>query len=99
MRWAPLSRPASSAGWNTRWIVPEKWRVLASWRAAPSSMVVWPSCPQACMAPALRLAWAAPLASRIGSASMSARRLTRRVPAPAVSVPTTPWPPTLRVTW
>jgi hypothetical protein len=34
----------------------------------------------------------------MGSASMSARRLTLRVPSPAFSVPTTPCPPMLRVT-
>jgi hypothetical protein len=41
----------SSAGWKMKWTVPSKLRVSARYFAAPSSMVVWPSWPQACITP------------------------------------------------
>ena len=41
----------SSAGWKMKFTTPSKLRVSARYFAAPSSMVVWPSCPQACMRP------------------------------------------------
>ena len=63
--------------------VPSKRRVRASWRAAPISMLVWPSCPQPWCTPGVRLAWAQRPSSTIGSASMSARRPTLRVAAAA----------------
>ena len=62
----------SSPGWKISATVPAKLRVRARYCAAPSSIVVWPSWPQACIRPGLVLAWPAPVASRIGSASMSA---------------------------
>src|SRR5229473_676851 len=43
---APPPRP-SSAGWKMKCTVPSKFLVCARWRAAPSSIVVWPSWPQA----------------------------------------------------
>ena len=47
-----------------------------------SSMAVWPSWPQACMTPGLRLLYGRPLASWTGSASMSPRSTTTGWPAP-----------------
>ena len=41
----------SSAGWKMKFTTPSKLRVSARYFAAPSSIVVWPSCPQACMRP------------------------------------------------
>ncbi len=41
----------SSLGWNTTTTVPSKLRVSARYLAAPSSMAVWPSWPQACILP------------------------------------------------
>ena len=80
----------SSAGWKMRWTVPSKLRVAARYLAAPSSMVVWPSWPQACMRPLCRLRWSKVLCSSIGSASMSARRPMARGLLPTRMVPTTP---------
>ena len=54
MRLAPP--PPSSAGWKIRFSVPLKRRVCARWRAAASSVAVWPSWPQACILPWCRLA-------------------------------------------
>ena len=42
----------SSAGWKMKFTVPSKLRLAASALAAPSSIVVWPSWPQACIRPA-----------------------------------------------
>ncbi len=78
--------------------MPSKLRVAARWRAADSSIAVWPSWPQACILPNTLLAQGLPLVSAIGSASMSARRPMRRVDVPARSVPTTPVPPRPRCT-
>ena len=44
----PPPRP-SSAGWKMKWTVPLKLLLSARYRAAPSSIVVWPSWPQACI--------------------------------------------------
>ena len=41
----------SSAGWKMKCTVPSKLRVAERYLAAPSSIVVWPSWPQACMRP------------------------------------------------
>ncbi len=49
-----IARPPpsfSSAGWKMKWIVPSKLRVAARYFAAPSSIVVWPSWPHACILP------------------------------------------------
>jgi hypothetical protein len=43
--------PPSSAGWKMTTTVPAKLRVSARYLAAPSSMAVWPSWPQACILP------------------------------------------------
>jgi hypothetical protein len=43
--------PPSSAGWKMTTAVPSKFRVSARYFAAPSSIAVCPSCPQACIAP------------------------------------------------
>ena len=43
--------PPSSAGWKMTTAVPAKLRVSARYLAAPSSMAVWPSWPQACILP------------------------------------------------
>ena len=45
----------SSPGWKMKCTVPVKLSDAARYFAAPSSMVVWPSWPQACMHPSLRL--------------------------------------------
>ena len=70
----------SSAGWKMKTAVPSKLRLAARYFAAPSSIVVCPSWPQACILPAWVEAWGRPVASWIGSASMSARRPMRRLP-------------------
>ena len=88
----------SSAGWKMRLSVPLNCPCLAKWCAAASSMAVWPSWPHACISPAWQLAWSRPVASVMGSASMSARRPRRRWPVPRRSWPTTPVPPRPRVT-
>lgn len=69
--WRAPPRP-SSAGWNTSCRMPSKLRVAAKWRAADSSIAVWPSGPQACILPKTLLAQGLPLVSAIGSASKSA---------------------------
>ena len=63
----------SSAGWKMSCTVPAKSRLAERCFAAPSSMVVCPSCPQACITPWLVEACDAPVCSWIASASMSAR--------------------------
>ena len=60
------------------------------------NIVVWPSCPQACIRPGFWLAYGRPDASRIGSASMSARSPTASWPLPLRNTPTTPVLPTPR---
>src|SRR6185437_13115987 len=66
--------PPSSAGWKITTAVPSKLRVSARYFAAPSSMAVWPSWPQACIRPGVLDAYGTPDVSSIGNASMSARR-------------------------
>ena len=88
----------SSAGWKMKLTVPLKLRVSARYFAAPSSIVVWPSWPQACIRPGFWLAYGNPVASRIGSASMSARSPTEAWPLPLRNTPTTPVLPTPRCT-
>ncbi len=71
---------------------PGKSRVSASRWAAASSMVVWPSWPQACILPGTVEAHSAPVSSMIGRASMSARRPMARpdlLDCPRIT-PTTP---------
>ncbi len=51
MRSAPP--PPSSAGWKIRCSVPSNEPCSARWRAAASSIAVWPSWPQACITPLL----------------------------------------------
>ena len=80
----------SSAGWKMKWTVPSKLRVDDRYLAAPSSMVVWPSWPQACMRPLCWLRWSKVLCSSIGSASMSARSPIALGLLPTRMVPTTP---------
>ena len=75
-----------------KYAVPSKLRRCASARAAPSSIVVWPSWPHACILPSLRDACATPDFSRMCSASMSARRPTAAAAVPLRSTPTTPVP-------
>src|SRR5476651_725600 len=80
----------SSAGWKMRCTVPSKLRVAERYLEAPSSMVVCPSWPQACMRPLWVLRWAKVLSSSIGSASMSARSPIAVGLLPTRIVPTTP---------
>ena len=83
----------SSAGWKMKCTRPRKLRVCAKYLAAPSSMVVWPSWPQACITPSFVEACAKRFASRIGKASMSARNPMAAVSLPFCKTPTTPVPP------
>ena len=65
---------ASSPGSKRKRISPGRCsRMPASTVAAPSSIDVWPSCPQACMTPGFSEANGSPVSSSMGSASMSAR--------------------------
>ena len=73
----------SSPGWNMKITVPGRSACRAqSSRAAPASMAVCRSCPQACITPGTVEAYGSPVASVTGSASMSPRSST-----------TGPWPP------
>jgi len=87
--------PPSSAGWKASTILPSKLRVSARYLAAPSSIEVWPSWPQACILPGMVEACGRPVASWIGSASMSARKPMVRPDEDdrPVITPTTPVPP------
>ena len=76
--------PPSSAGWKISATVPSKLRVSQRYRPAPSSIAVWPSCPQACIAPGVCDAHGLPLVSATGNASMSARN-PMVLPAPLPS--------------
>ena len=85
-----LPRPAG----RSRSAVPSKLRVSARYFAAPSSIAVCPSWPQACILPGIRRAVRQLRSvSSIGSASMSARSpidlAARAVALPAMT-PTTP---------
>ena len=91
--------PPSSAGWKITTAVPSKLRVSARYWAAPSSIAVCPSCPQACILPGTVEAKGSPVASVIGSASMSARSpITRPVlsdfPRMTPTTPVRPMPVT-----
>ncbi len=69
--------PLSSAGWNMKITLPARSACRAdSSRAAPVSIAVCRSCPQACMTPSVRDANGSPVASVTGSASMSPRSST-----------------------
>ena len=71
--------PPSSAGLEDQVGRAVEFRVSARERAVPSSMVVWPSCPQACMRPAcVDLCGMLPV-SCIGRQSISARRPIARL--------------------
>ena len=67
----------SSAGWKMKCTVPSKRRVRASWRAAPSSIAVWPSWPQPWCTPAMPARHA-----RGATARRSATRPCRRAGRP-----------------
>ena len=90
--------PPSSAGWKTSTTLPSKCRCWARWCAAASKVAVCPSCPQACILPACRLACANAFFSWMGKASMSARKATARADVPWRITPTTPVPPSPRCT-
>ncbi len=89
--------PPSSAGWKIKWTAPSKFRVSLSIFAAPSSMAVWPSWPQACMRPDSSSGGEL-VGSSIGRQSMSARRPIDFSELPLRSVPTSPVLPSPRVT-
>ena len=76
----PAPPVVSSAGWKTKRTFLGSFSPALIMRAVssarPSSMAVWPSCPQACMRPGLSEAKKSPVHSVTGSASMSARRAT-----------------------
>jgi hypothetical protein len=59
----------------------------------PRSIAMWPSCPQACIAPALRETHWTPLSSVMARASSSERSPTVRPDVPRVSDATSPVPP------
>src|SRR4051795_5083180 len=82
----------SSAGWKTNRTSPpgSASGSSLSTRAAPSSIAVWPSWPQACMTPGFSEANSTPLCSSIGSASMSARSATTGPGRPVSRCATTP---------
>ncbi|MNZ90856.1 hypothetical protein D3C78_1098270 [compost metagenome] len=90
--------PPSSPGWKIRCTEPSKSGCCASSVAAPSSMVVWPSWPQACMRPGWVLIWPKLLSSCTGRASMSARMpmlgpgLAALRPLPWMVATTPVWP-------
>ena len=91
--------PPSSAGWNIKCTVPSKFLVSARYLAAPSSIVVCPSWPQACILPAFFERCSGLPSSSIGSASMSALRPIDRLLLPdPLSTPTTPVVAILRCT-
>lgn len=86
---SPGSVPSSSA-WNMSFTHPGS-SLSRSFRmrAAPNSMAVWPSWPQACMLP-LSAAKGRPVCSAMGKASMSARSMKQ---GPAFGSPTSPTMP------
>ena len=86
--------PPSSAGWNTSFTVPRS-EASRSFRsaAAPRSIVVCASCPQACIFPSTLLLKGTSVSSWMGRASMSARRPTVG-PSPRPSFATVPVPAT-----
>ncbi|MGZ2475105.1 hypothetical protein ACVI1N_003396 [Sinorhizobium medicae] len=94
--------PPSSAGWKITATLPAKFRVSARYFAAPSSMAVCPSWPQACILPGVFEDQAIPLASVIGRASMSALspmvRPGPRLPRIRPTTPVRPSPVTISST-
>ena len=90
--------PPSSAGWKMKCTAPSKSRFSLSTLAAPSSMAVWPSWPQACMRPGFCERCSKSFVSSIGRQSMSARRPIDFNELPLRRVPTRPVLPRPRVT-
>jgi hypothetical protein len=82
--------PPSSAGWKITATEPAKFRVSARYFAAPSSMAVCPSWPQACILPGVFEPWLA--VDLRSSAARPCRRAGRRRPSPLRPrmMPTTP---------
>jgi len=80
----------SSPGWNMKITVPgtSACRALSSF-AAPASMAVCRSWPQACIAPGMAEAYGSPVSSVTGSASMSPRSSTTGPGAPPRSTAVT----------
>ena len=73
-----------------KYTVPSKLCFFASAAAAPSSIAVWPSWPQACILPAIFDACVTPDFSWMCSASRSARSPIASLPEPLRRTPTTP---------
>ena len=89
----------SSAGWKMSCTVPAKSGSSARTFAAPSSIAVCPSCPQACIRPGVVDAYGSDVCSTRASASMSARKPIAPWPGRLPrKVPTTPKPPTCSAT-
>ena len=65
--------PPSSAGWNTKTTLPLKLRVSQRYFATPKRIVVWPSCPHACILFSIFDLWEKLFTSDTGKASISAR--------------------------
>ncbi len=98
---APPGSPGtpSSAGWKTIFTVPARSAFIpASTSAAPRSIAMWKSWPQACMTPTSRPLYSprsfeakgSPVSSVTGSASMSDRSATTGPGLPPTRSPTTP---------
>ena len=86
--------PCSSFGWKTKYTVPEKLLFCDKYFAAPNNMVVWPSCPHACMIPEFLDTCVWLLVSIIGSASISALSIIFLLLIPLLRTPTNPVFPT-----
>ena len=86
--------PCSSLGWKMKMARPLKSPCRARCAAAPSSMLLCPSWPQACITPSWAERHSGLPVSVIGSASISARKATLASPLPRCKTPTTPVPPT-----
>ena len=81
----PAPSQPSSPGWNMNTTSPRnssRWALSS--RAAPTSMAVCRSWPQACIAPSMVLLNSTPVASCTGSASMSPRSSTAGAGWPSV---------------
>ena len=89
----------SSACWKRRTISPlTSSRLPCRISANPSSIVVCPSCPQACMTSGTWDLYGTSFSSWIGRASISARNATVGPGCAPLIRPTTPLPPTPSVT-
>ena len=89
MGFAPPS--SSSAGWKMKTAVPgSSARRAARISARVIAMAVWPSCPQACITPAVPEVNGASRSSVTGSASISARQAIVRPGLSPRRTPTTP---------